>query len=130
MLRSHPNTLKESLMIQRIATIGLTLLVTTVFISSAFGQEPKKDVKKDAKPAVVSDSKKQVKQETTKDAKRPATPPTMKAISCPQPGCGFWAKSHSARELRGIMKRHMKKYHKKELTLAQLKEMVRKHEGK
>ena len=96
------------------------------FICLGFSQE----VKKDSKPAVVNDAKAQVNKEAAKDAKKPTTPAVMKFVSCSEPGCGFWAKSRSGKELRGIMKRHAKKYHKKELSPKQLKEMVKKQEGK
>lgn len=116
-------------MARRIPASMLALLVGFALVSASFAQDAKKDVKKDTKPA-VTDTKAQTKKEPAKDAKKPAGPRTMKFVACTQPGCGLWAKSYSGRELRVLMKRHMKKYHKTDLTLAQLKAMVKKHEGK
>ncbi len=124
-------------MVQKFATSLLTVVLAIIFSSSTYAQDPKKDVKKESKPSVVSPAKQEVKQtkpavakEPQKDAKKSTKPPTMKYVSCSQAGCGFWAKSHSAKELRYIMKRHAKKYHKVELTDKQLKEMVKKEGAK
>jgi predicted small metal-binding protein len=84
-------------------------------------------VKKVEKPAVQTETKKDVKKESSKVPKKPAT---MKFVSCSQAGCGFWAKSHSGKELRYIMKRHAKRYHKTVLTDQQVKEMVKKEGAK
>jgi predicted small metal-binding protein len=65
---------------------------------------------------------------TTQQAKQ--AQPSMKFISCGQKECGFWAKSHSKKELRYIMKHHAKKYHKTALTKKQLSEMIKKQESK
>ena len=99
-------------MLQRFIRLVVVLLAFT-FASTAFAQ----DVKKETKPGVVNAAK--------SDVKKQAKPVTMKYVSCTQSGCGFWAKSHSAKELRYIMKRHAKKYHKTELTDKQLKDMVK-----
>lgn len=125
-------------MVQKCATSILVVVLALVFSSSAFAQDAKKEVKKETKPAVVTPAQKDVKQEakpavakqSQKEAKKSTKPPTMKYVSCSQAGCGFWAKSHSAKELRSIMKRHAKKYHKVELTDKQLKEMVKKEGAK
>jgi predicted small metal-binding protein len=50
----------------------------------------------------------------------------MKWTSCSDNACGFWAKSRSAKELRYIIKRHAKRYHKVVLTDTQLKDIVKK----
>ena len=113
-------------MLQRLITVVIVVLFAFSFASPAFAQDVKKDVKKETKPAVVNDAKKEVK----KELKKPTKPPTMKWVACSQPGCGLWAKSHSARELRSLMKRHSKKYHKTEFTDKQLKEMVKKEGAK
>ena len=121
-------------MLRKFASWILMLILALCFSSNTFAQDAKKDVKKDSKPAVVAPSNKDVKQEAKpgvtkqpqKDAKKSTKLPTMKYVSCSQTGCGFWAKSHSAKELRYIMKRHAKKYHKIERTDKQLKEMVKK----
>lgn len=112
----------------------LAVILAVIFSAGGSAQDVKKDVKKESKPAVVAPDKKDIKQDAKpatgkqpqKDAKKSTKPPTMKYVSCSQPGCGFWAKSHSAKELRYIMKRHAKKYHKMELADKQLKEMVKK----
>ena len=108
-------------MLQKLTASILAVLLAFTFVSTSSAQDVKKEVKKETKPAVVNDAKKEVKQ----DAKKPTKPVTMKYVSCAQTGCGFWAKSHSAKELRNIMKRHSKKHHKTELTDTQLKEMVK-----
>jgi predicted small metal-binding protein len=113
-------------MLQRSVAFILVVLLGFTFASTSFAQDAKKEVKKETKPSVVTDAKKDVKKEVKKSTK----PATMKSVGCTQPGCGFWAKSHSAKELRYIMKRHAKKYHKTELTDKQLKEMVKKEGGK
>ena len=121
-------------MLQKLAAIVLAVLVAFAFASSSLAQDAKKEVKKETKPAVATDVKKEMQKETKpaaatdakKDPKKPTKPPTMKFVSCNQAGCGFWAKSHSGKELRYIMKRHAKKYHKTELADKQLKEMVKK----
>ena len=115
-------------MLQKYAALVLAVILTLVFSSTTSAQDAKKDVKKETKPAVVTPATKDVKQEAKqqKDVKKSTKPATMKYVSCSQSGCGFWAKSHSAKELRYIMKRHMKKYHKVELSDKQLKEMVKK----
>jgi predicted small metal-binding protein len=120
-------------MLQKYAALVLAVILALMFSSNTYAQDVKKDVKKETKPAVVTPATKDVKQETKpavakqqKDAKKSTKPATMKYVSCSQAGCGFWAKSHSAKELRYIMKRHAKKYHKVQLTDAQLKEMVKK----
>ena len=120
-------------MLLRLLTVVLSILLGMMFISQSFAQDSKKEIKKETKPAVVNDSKKEVKKETKpavagdskKDSKKPSKPPTMKFVSCTQPGCGFWAKSHSRKELQSMMKRHSKRHHKIELTDKQLKEMVK-----
>lgn len=115
-------------MLQRLAASVVVVLVIA-FASSGLAQDVKKDVKKETKPAVVDQAKKDVKPATAtpakKDVKKSTKPATMKYVSCGQAGCGFWAKSHNARELRYIMKRHAKKYHKVDLTKDQLKGMVK-----
>ncbi|MEK9138585.1 MAG: hypothetical protein AAB393_15790 [Bacteroidota bacterium] len=121
-------------MLQKLAAGALMVLLAFVFASSTFAQEAKKEVKKETKPAVTTDVKKDAQKETKpaaatdakKDPKKPSKPPTMKFVSCNQAECGFWARSHSAKELRYIMKRHAKRYHKAELADKQLKEMVKK----
>lgn len=121
-------------MVQKLAASLLVVFLAFTFASTAFAQDAKKEVKKETKPAVSSDVKKDAQKETKppaasdakKDPKKQTKPPTMKFVSCSQVGCGFWAKSHSAKELRYIMKRHAKKYHKTELADKQLKEMVKK----
>ena len=119
-------------MLQRLITGFLVVLVAFAFASTSFAQDAKKEVKKETKPAVTTDVKKDAQKETKpaadakKDPKKPTKPPTIKFVSCNQAGCVFWAKSHSAKELRYIMKRHAKKYHKTDLTGKQLKEMVKK----
>jgi predicted small metal-binding protein len=125
-------------MLQRLFGCILVVLLGLFFVSTTFSQDVKKEVKKETKPAVVNEVKKDVKKETKpavagdpkKDVKKSTKPPTMKFVSCNQTGCGFWAKSHSAKELRYIMKRHAKKYHKTELADKQLKEMVKKEGAK
>ena len=106
------------------------LVCLLAFGSTAFTQEVKKDVKKETKPPVVNEVKKEAKpavaSESNKDPNKPAKPRTVKWTSCNQTGCVLWAKSYSAKELRYILKRHSKKYHKIELTDTQLKDMVKK----
>ncbi len=97
------------------------LILVFVCASPLVAQTVKKDEKKESKPAAVNQAK---------DVKKPSAPRTMKFVSCSQSGCGFWAKSHSAKELRIIMKRHARVYHKTALAYKQLKEMVKKHEAK
>ena len=115
-------------MLHRLAASAVVVLVIA-FASSGFSQDVKKDVKKETKPAVVEQAKKDVKPAAAasakKDVKKPTKPATLKSISCSQPGCGLWAKSHSAKELKYFMKRHAKKYHKIDLTKDQLKAMVK-----
>lgn len=110
----------------------LVILVIAVLMlgwtSVSIAQDAKKDVKKDAKPA-VTETKKDGKAPAN-DPKKQAKPKTMKYVGCSQPGCGFWAKSSSSKELKGIMKRHAKRHHKIELTDKQLKEMIKKQEAK
>lgn len=123
-------------MLQRLITGFVVVFVAFAFASTSFAQDAKKEVKKETKPAVTTDVKKDAQKETKpaadakKDPKKPTKPPTMKNVGCTQPGCGFWAKSPSAKELRYIMKRHAKKYHKMELADKQLKEMVKKEGAK
>ena len=50
--------------------------------------------------------------------------PVLKSISCP-PECGFMARSHDEKELIAIVKAHAKQAHGKELTDAQIKEMIK-----
>ena len=120
-------------------TVGIFIVFLAVmFTSAVLAQNSKKEVKKETKTTVVNDARKELKQPGTpvaakkarKDVQKRAKPATMKYVSCSQTGCGFWAKSHSAKELRYIMKRHAKKYHKVELTDQQLKEMVKKEGAK
>ncbi len=119
-------------MLQRL-TAGLVLLLALTFASSGFAQDVKKDVKKETKPAVAPDTKKDakpaaapaVKKDVKKDAKKSTKPPTFKYVACSQPGCGFWAKSHSRKELQSIIKRHSKRHHKVDLTDKQVKDMVK-----
>lgn len=113
-------------MLQKLTAGVLVAFLMFAAASRSVAQDVKKDVKKETKPAVVNEVKKDVK----KDPKKPTTPPTMKFASCSQAGCGFWVKSHSAKELRSIMKRHAKKYHKIELTDKQLKDIVKKEGAK
>lgn len=119
----HSNFFKEIVMLRKMTVSVFTIIVLT-FVCSGFSQETKKEQKNEMQASS------QTKQETAKDAKKPNTPPVMKFVSCSKPDCGFWAKSRSGKELRVIMKRHAKKYHKTELTDKQLKEMVKRHEGK
>jgi predicted small metal-binding protein len=128
----HFTLLLERAMIQRFLTGVLVVLVTFAFATTSFAQDAKKEVKKETKPAVTTDVKKDAQKETKpatadakKDPSKPKKPASMKNVGCTQSGCGFWAKSHSGKELRYIMKRHAKKYHKIELTDKQLKEMVK-----
>jgi predicted small metal-binding protein len=120
--------LVENTMIQKCSVGLLVLILTIMFSLNAFAQSAGTQVKKETKPSVVRDAGKV--NSAAKDAKGPTKPATMKYVSCSQAGCGFWAKSHSARELRYIMKRHSKKYHKVELTDNQVKEMVKKEGAK
>jgi len=119
-------------MLQRLITGLLLVLVSFAFASTSLAQDAKKETKKEAKPAVTTDAKKDVQKETntaaTEAKKDPKKPASMKNVGCTQPGCGFWAKSRSGKELRYLMKRHAKKYHKTELADKQLREMV-KQEG-
>jgi predicted small metal-binding protein len=120
-------------MLQRLVTGFLVVLVAFAFASISFAQDAKKDVKKETKPPATTDVKKDAQKETKpaaatdakKDPSKQTKPASMKNVGCTQSGCGFWAKSHSGKELRYIMKRHAKKYHKIELTDKQLKEMVK-----
>jgi len=50
--------------------------------------------------------------------------PALKSISCP-PECGFMARSHDEKELIEIVKAHAKQMHGKDVTDAQLKEMIK-----
>ena len=109
-------------MLQRFTEFLVVLLALT-FASSGLAQEVKKDVKKDAKPAVVNDAKKQAPAGNA--AKKPTKPPTFKYVACSQPGCGFWAKSHSRKELQAMIKKHSKRHHKVVLTDNQVKDMVK-----
>jgi len=117
-------------MSHQFTAVLLVCFLVFAFGSTAFAQEVKKGVKKETKPSVINDAKKEAKPavvgESNKDLKKPTKPRTMKWTSCSQTGCGFWAKSYSAKELRYILKRHSKKYHKIELTDNQLKDMVKK----
>ena len=113
--------------------VPVYLLVLCIFFSlstASVAQDAKKDVKKESKTSTTVNPKAPVNKDQAKDPKKPKSPPSMKSIACPQPGCGMWAKSRSAKELRIFMKRHAKKYHKTDLTLQQLKEMVKKHDQK
>ncbi len=101
--------------------VAACLLIVALGLASSLSQTVKKDEGKETKPAITT---------PTQGTKKPTSPRTMKFVSCSQPGCGFWAKSPSAKELRYIMKRHAKRYHKTSLSLDQLKEMVKKHETK
>ena len=104
-------------MVRKHAVRLALILLSIIFASSALAQDTKKEMKKDAKPTIVNSVK--------KDVKKPTKPVTMKYVSCPQSGCGFWAKSHSKKELQSITKKHTKSHHKIELTDKQLKEMVK-----
>lgn len=115
-------------MIHRFITSVLVVLVAFAFTSTSFAQ----DAKKETKPAATTDVKKDAQTATKpaapaskQDPTKPKKPASMKNIGCTQSGCGFWAKSHSSKELRYIMKRHAKKYHKIMLTDKQLKDMVK-----
>jgi predicted small metal-binding protein len=50
--------------------------------------------------------------------------PMLKSVTCP-PECGFMARSHDEKELIAIVKAHAKQAHGKELTDAQIKEMMK-----
>ncbi len=117
-------------MLRKTAVYLLTLFVFITLMNAGFSQEAKKDVKKESKTSATVNPKAPVNKDQGKDLKKPKAPPSMKSIACLQPGCGLWAKSHSAKELRILMKRHAKKYHKTDLTFQQLKAMVKKHEQK
>jgi predicted small metal-binding protein len=56
------------------------------------------------------------------DAKK--MPPVLKSVSC-APECGFMARTHDEKELIAIVKTHAKQAHGKELTDAQIKEMIK-----
>ncbi|MBX2991536.1 MAG: hypothetical protein KF749_10270 [Bacteroidetes bacterium] len=117
-------------MLRRTAACLLVLFVFITLSITGFSQEAKKDVKKESKTSATTNPKAPVNKDQGKDSKKPKAPPSMKSIACPQPGCGLWAKSRSAKELRILMKRHARVYHKTDLTLQQLKAMVTKHEQK
>lgn len=121
-------------MLHKLALGVLVLAVAFAYTSNASAQDVSKDVKKVAKPAVVTDTKKDVKpapaDKISKDVKKQTKPVTMKSVACGQPGCGFAARGHSAKELRYIIKRHFKRYHKMELADKQLKAMVKKEGSK
>jgi predicted small metal-binding protein len=115
-------------MLQRLIVFILVVVLGFVFTSTSLCQ----DAKKETKPAATTDVKKEAQKETKpaapatkQDPNKPKKPATMKNVGCTQSGCGFWAKSHSGKELRYIMKRHAKKYHKILLNDKQLKEMVK-----
>ena len=111
-------------MLQRLTAVLVVLLAVT-FSSSTFAQDVKKDVKKDTKPAVVNDAKSAPAAAAKKDVKKSTKPPTLKYVACSQAGCGFWAKSHSRKELQSIIKKHSKRHHKVVLTDKQVKDMVK-----
>jgi len=115
-------------MIKKLAAcvLALGLLIST----GAFAQDVKKDVKKDAKPAIAPQVKKDVKPAAATPAKKSNKPRVMKFAGCTQPGCGFWVKSGSTKEVKSIIKRHAKRHHKVELTDKQLKDMVKKEGAK
>jgi len=118
-------------MLHKLAMGVLALAVAFAFTSNAGAQDAGKDVKKGAKSSVVTDTKKDVKPvPVSKDAKKQTKPVTMKSVACGQPGCGFAARGHSSKELRYIIKRHFKRYHKVELADKQLKDMVKKEGSK
>ena len=50
--------------------------------------------------------------------------PVLKSVTCP-PECGFMARSHDETELIAIVKAHAKQMHGKELTDAQVREMMK-----
>lgn len=117
-------------MLRKTAVCLLALFVFATLTNTGFSQEAKKDVKKESKTSATVNPKAPVNKDQGKDLKKPKAPPSMKSITCLQPGCGLWAKSRSAKELRILMKRHARVYHKTDLTLQQLKAMVKKHEQK
>jgi len=51
-------------------------------------------------------------------------PAVLKSVSC-APECGFMARTHDEKELIAIVKAHAKQMHGKELTDAQVKEMMK-----
>lgn len=117
-------------MLHKLALGVLALVITLAFASNAGAQDVGKDMKKGAKPAAVTQTNKDVKpapvNKAVKDARKQTKPATMKSVACGQSGCGFAARGHSAKELRYIIKRHFKRYHKTELADKQLKDMVKK----
>lgn len=80
-----------------------------------------------AQPAQRNTSK-QPKAPVEAAQKPPRQPAALKSVTC-KAGCGFMARSRSTRELRYLMKRHARKYHKVVLTDAQVKELIRKEGG-
>lgn len=50
--------------------------------------------------------------------------PPLKSVSCP-PECGFMVRSHDEKELTAMVKTHAREMHGKELTDAQVKEMMK-----
>jgi predicted small metal-binding protein len=110
--------------------IAYLLPLVFLFACATFAQDVKKDVKKDAKGVVAPQVKKDAKPTPAATAKKSTKPKTMKFAGCTQPGCGFWVKSSSSKEVRSIVKRHTKRHHKIELTDKQLKDMVKKEGAK
>jgi len=114
-------------MIRRLIT-GCVVFLALAVVSSGLAQDAKDNGKKESKPTVTTDVKKDAKPAPAATAKKSTKPPTFKFVSCSQPGCGFWAKSHSRKELESIIKKHSKRHHKTVLTDKQAKDLV-KQEG-
>ena len=58
------------------------------------------------------------------DTSKKSAPPSLKSVSC-APECGFMARTQDEKELIEIVKAHAKQMHGKELTDAQVREMMK-----
>jgi predicted small metal-binding protein len=99
-------------MIQRIAATVLVVLLSFVFATSTFAQDAQKEMKKEHKMG----------QKMEKKAEEKST--ALKSVSCPAP-CNFMCRSHDEKELTAIIKTHVKKVHKTDMTDKQISEMMK-----
>lgn len=87
-------------MVRRTAGAILALFIFVAFSSPAFAQD-----------AATSDMKKDEKH-------------SLKSVSC-APDCGFKIRSHDEQELTSIVLDHVKKYHGKDATAADVRKMMK-----
>lgn len=99
-------------MLQRLAATVLVVLLSFVFASSTFAQDAPKEMKKEPK----------MEQKMEMKAEEKGT--VLKSVSCPSP-CNFMCRSHDEKELTAIVKTHVKKAHKTDMTDKQIKDMMK-----